>query len=186
MPEKLPGISVLIVNISGTADKISDAMDPARFAPVFMCKSEKEAKQLMAQRGIDLVAVCADTAEPALRLAEQARGPVLWSAQSRPDRKTRTECENAGILAVSDDSGLETALSLICAMRARLAQLETRTQDLKLKLEDMKLINRAKLLLMSRLNMSETQAHRYIEKAAMDGCAKRRDVAAAIIRTYEE
>ena len=34
--------------------------------------------------------------------------------------------------------------------------------------------------------MSEGDAHRYIEKTAMDSCLPRRDVAEGIIRTYEE
>ncbi|HCG61364.1 MAG TPA: antitermination regulator, partial [Collinsella sp.] len=51
---------------------------------------------------------------------------------------------------------------------------------------DTKLVNRAKLLLVTRLQMTEAEAHRYIEKTAMDNGESRRDVALRLIRTYEE
>ena len=52
--------------------------------------------------------------------------------------------------------------------------------------DDALLIDRAKQLLMSCLGMSEAQAHRYIEKCAMDGCVKRREIAVRIILTYDD
>ena len=52
-------------------------------------------------------------------------------------------------------------------------------------MEDIRLVNRAKLLLIEQLKMSESEAHRYIEKRAMDTCVKRRKVAEDIIKTYE-
>jgi len=39
-------------------------------------------------------------------------------------------------------------------------------------------------LLISELHMDEAQAHRYIEKSAMDRCVTKRVIAEEIIRTY--
>ena len=58
--------------------------------------------------------------------------------------------------------------------------------SLQQRLDDSRIVARAKLLLISHLGMSEGDAHRYIEKTAMDSCLPRRDVAEGIIRTYEE
>ena len=77
---------------------------------------------------------------------------------------------------------LPQLLSVCC----RLHSLKIREHSLQRKLSDTKLVNRAKLLLVSRLQMTETEAHRYIEKAAMDNGESRRDVALRLIRTYEE
>jgi len=52
-------------------------------------------------------------------------------------------------------------------------------------LSDIKIINRAKILLVTNLHMSEVQAHKYIERTAMDRCVKKREIAETIIRTYE-
>jgi response regulator NasT len=52
-------------------------------------------------------------------------------------------------------------------------------------MEEMRLVNRAKLILVQRFKMSEKDAHRFIEKNAMDRCVKRRTIAESIIRTYQ-
>ena len=70
-------------------------------------------------------------------------------------------------------------------MRRKVGALEKEASSLQRKMEEIRLVNRAKLVLMEHLNMSEAQAHRYIEKSAMDSCTKRSEVAETIIRTYE-
>ena len=52
------------------------------------------------------------------------------------------------------------------------------------KMEEIRLVNRAKWLLIECLSMSEAEAHRYIEKQAMDRCVTRREIARGIIQTY--
>ncbi|MPN53777.1 hypothetical protein SDC9_201443 [bioreactor metagenome] len=47
------------------------------------------------------------------------------------------------------------------------------------------MIDRAKMLLISHLAFSEAQAHRYIEKQAMDMRATKRAIAEEILKTYE-
>ena len=46
-------------------------------------------------------------------------------------------------------------------------------------------MNRAKWLLIECLNMTEAEAHRYIEKQAMDLRISRREAAENIIKTYK-
>ena len=58
-------------------------------------------------------------------------------------------------------------------------------EKLKHMVEDLKIIDRAKLLLVTCLNMTEEQAHRYLEKQAMDLRTSKLDVAKQVIRTYE-
>ncbi len=52
------------------------------------------------------------------------------------------------------------------------------------KMEEIRIVNRAKWLLISELKMDEQGAHRYIEKQAMDRCISKRIVAEEIIKTY--
>lgn len=51
--------------------------------------------------------------------------------------------------------------------------------------DEARLINRAKLALMLYLNMSESAAHRYIEKRAMDMRVTKKEIAKNILKTYE-
>ena len=50
--------------------------------------------------------------------------------------------------------------------------------------EDMRVISRAKACLMQYLNLTEEQAHRHIQKQAMDMRKKQREVAEEILRIY--
>ena len=51
-------------------------------------------------------------------------------------------------------------------------------------MEEVRIVARAKCILVEYLRMSEQQAHRYIEKQAMDQCITKREVSENIIRTY--
>ena len=51
-------------------------------------------------------------------------------------------------------------------------------------MDEIKTVNRAKWLLISELKLSEPDAHRYIEKQAMDRCVPKRQIAEEIIKTY--
>ena len=52
-------------------------------------------------------------------------------------------------------------------------------------MEEIRLVNRAKWLLIEELKMTEQEAHRYIEKQAMDRCVTKRVVAEQILSTYK-
>ena len=60
-----------------------------------------------------------------------------------------------------------------------------RTAELQMQLADLKRIQKAKSLLQRQLGMSEQDAHRWIEKAAMDRCVKKREIAETVIRLYD-
>ena len=70
-------------------------------------------------------------------------------------------------------------------MRNRMQSFESRVESLETRMEEIKIVNRAKLILVERLKMSEPEAHRFIEKSAMDRCVKKREIAENIIKTYE-
>lgn len=53
------------------------------------------------------------------------------------------------------------------------------------KISELNLINRAKCTLIHYLGLTEQQAHRFIEKQAMDRRMTRREIAEGILKTYE-
>ena len=76
------------------------------------------------------------------------------------------------------------ALNWMESARERLRQLEKKTLSIEEKMAEIRLVNKAKWILISQLSMSEPESHRYIEKQAMDRCVTRRSIAEEIIRTY--
>ncbi len=76
------------------------------------------------------------------------------------------------------------SLGVVRAAQKRYAGLSRENERLKSTLEEAKIINRAKFLLMQYLSLSEERAHKYIEKQAMDMRISRLEVARQILKTY--
>ncbi len=75
-------------------------------------------------------------------------------------------------------------LNWMTAARERLRSYEKKVQPIEEKMEEIRLVNRAKWLLIRELKMSEPDAHYYITHQAMDRCCSRRAAAEEIIRLY--
>ena len=65
--------------------------------------------------------------------------------------------------------------------RERLRKLEKRSVSLEDKMQEIRLVNRAKWLLITQKGMTEEQAHKAIEKLAMDSCITKSAAATQII-----
>ena len=68
-------------------------------------------------------------------------------------------------------------MELLCGTRERLRRMEQKTATIEEKMAEIRLVNRAKWQLIDQRGMTEQDAHRYIEKQAMDRCVTRRAVA---------
>ena len=75
-------------------------------------------------------------------------------------------------------------LNWMTATRERLRGLEKKSRPVEEKMEEIRLVNRAKWLLISELKMSEPDAHHFITHQAMDRCCSKRAVAEEIVRLY--
>lgn len=76
-------------------------------------------------------------------------------------------------------------LRILCATRERMRQMEAKQATVEEKIEEIRLVNRAKWLLIECLGMTEPEAHRYIEKQSMDQRISKREAAEAVIKTYK-
>ena len=121
--------------------------------------------------------------------AAETQGPgILLFVRADLQDPISQKVEDYGILTLPKPVNRQVvyqSVKLLFATRQRLRALEEKATSLQSKMEEIRLVNRAKLLLMEHLKMSEAEAHRHIEKAAMDACVKRRNIAEQIIRTYE-
>lgn len=77
------------------------------------------------------------------------------------------------------------ALKLAIAAHKKLKAIHNENTKLVQKIEDIRIIDRAKCVLVSRFSLTEPEAHRYIEKKAMDSRMTRRKVAEEILVMYE-
>ena len=84
------------------------------------------------------------------------------------------------------DDAFRRAVLSISESHARLIGTGKENSLLLAKTDEMRLINRAKRTLMNRLGFTELQAHKYIEKQAMNNRMTRKSVALKIIEAYEK
>lgn len=96
--------------------------------------------------------------------------------------------EGYGILTITkpfEPFYLYNMLKVAIAVQYKVQILSSQTVKLKNKMEEIRLVNRAKLLLIQNLKMTEDEAHRYLEKESMDRGLKRTALAEEVIKTYQ-
>jgi response regulator NasT len=77
-------------------------------------------------------------------------------------------------------------IRFVSQSREKIQILEKKNNELKQKIDDLGIVYRGKICLMGYLNLSEEEAHRYIQKKAMDMRLSPRKVAEQIIKTYQK
>ena len=93
-----------------------------------------------------------------------------------------------GVIALSKPTSRQMVaqnLRILCATRERMRRMQEKQATVEEKIKEIRLVNRAKWLLIECLRMTETEAHRYIEKQAMDLRISKREAAENIIKTYK-
>ena len=152
-----------------------------------------EAERKLAQLDPALVVwQCDAPGLPALRqcvrLAEGSEAVFLLLVRPGTYEAVWRFVQAAGICVMSWPAPQEvfrqTLRNLLLLLKKSLRAMQEKTDQLQSQLQDMKRIQKAKSLLMNQLGMSEADAHRWIEKAAMDRCVKKREIAETIIRMY--
>ena len=185
--------SVLTVSSTEKMNTVlSSLLTESHFHPVRMASSVSAARRAWNEQEYDLVIINSPLVdETGIRFAidlSTSRGTVvLLLVRAETYEEMLDKVSPHGIFVLSKpttSSILAVALGWMGSARERLRKLEKKTLSVEEKMEEIRLVNRAKWLLISELSMDEPQAHRYIEKQAMDRCISRRDVAQEIIQTY--
>ncbi|MBC5787634.1 MULTISPECIES: ANTAR domain-containing response regulator [Clostridiaceae] len=186
--------SVLVVSSSKKFyQQFMELLPKSEFSPLCSVTTVGEAKRILVDRSFRIVIVNTPLSDDfgihfAIELAEKQNCGILIFVKSEIQDAICQQVENYGILTLPKPVSKQMvfqSIKLLVAMQQKIRALETKASSLQSKMEDIRLVNRAKLLLIEQLKMSESEAHRYIEKRAMDTCVKRRKVAEDIIKTYE-
>ncbi len=186
--------ALIVSNSVKGAEYIEDVLRAASILDIAVLKSCGEARRMLAERDFDLVVVNAplkdETGESLSRhIAAKGASQVLLLVNSAIYEAVSAVCEGDGVLTISkpvNKTLLWSALKIANAAYNRLSRMQAENNKLRQKIEDIRFVDRAKHLLIAHMNMQEDDAHRYIEKQAMDSRATRRAVAEKIIKAYED
>ena len=183
--------SVLLVSASDAFFRTVAPLLPASdYGPVIQVSNLREA----GRHNADLVIVNSplpdgDGLDTCVRLcSETDSGVMLLVPQDRLET-VRETAMTAGVLTLGkplSSALFSQGLCSLCAMHERLRAREQVQQRVEETIEELRLINRAKWLLITCLNMTEDEAHRYIGKLAMQQQCSKREIADNIIRIYAQ
>lgn len=132
---------------------------------------------LSSEFGLDYVA----------EVSKKTRAPivVLARADIANDVQKRVKFTGAFVLEKPfTKSVLQQTVKMAVIAQENLNRLKNEKNELQGKLDDVKIIDRAKCCLIEYLNMTENQAHKHIQKRAMDSRKTQREIAEDILRTY--
>ncbi len=186
--------SALIVSTSDKDTSLFSALlSEAEISAIKFVQSCESANKLLLKQNFDLVIIdpplSDESGESFSRyIAGKGISQVILIVKEESLDYVFAEYEKDGILTISkpiDKIGFRAALSIIKAVQSRVRRIQEENAQLKQKIEDIRVIDRAKCLLISCMKMSEQESHRYIEKQAMDMRSSKRSVAEGILKRYE-
>ena len=171
----------------------TEMLNAASMKPLAVLESADEARRLLGERDIDLVIVDSPLHDEmgedlARHVASMDVAQVIFVVSGEHVDAVSAVCEDDGVLVLArplNKAMFWSALKLAGAAQNRLKRIQAENDKLKRQMEDIRIIHRAKCELIFRHKISEEQAHRLIEKRAMDTRSTRRVVAEGMLKSLE-
>ena len=186
--------SLLLVSASEKFNLyMRNLLPESRYRPVQIATDAAQARRCFLETPYDVVVINAPLPDDfgaglALDLCENSGAGVLLLVKADHFADLQARLSPLGALVLSKPTNAQMvsqSLLLLCATRERLRRMEQKTASMEEKMEEIRIVNRAKWQLIDQLKMTEKEAHRYIEKQAMDRCVTRRVIAEGILATYK-
>lgn len=185
--------TVLVVSSS---EKMNEALKPlltgSRFRKVSFVNSATVANRLILENTYDFVIINSPLPDDfgtklAIDVSSSKNTVCLQLVKSDVFENVSDKVTDYGVFLMQKPTSaalVTQAIQFMVSAREKLRGLTKKTISIEEKMEEIRIVNRAKWLLIENLKMTEPDAHRYIEKQAMDTCVSKRKIAEDIINTY--
>lgn len=185
---------VLAVSASDAfSTALREVLPPSSFSSVRVVPDAASARRALSERAFDFVIINSPLGDESfVRFAIDAscsdETVVLFLARTELYNEVYLKLTEEGVFLLQkpvSKTVFSFAVKWLMSARERLRKSETKTLSMAEKMEEIRLVNRAKWLLIEKRGMSEPEAHRYLEKQAMDRCVTRRRIAEEILDAYK-
>ena len=185
--------SILVVSAGDKFNTVISRLLPVnQYWPVVIVKDAEDARRLFFEKGFDIVLINAQTPynddiQLAVDICDKSEAGVILLTPGDYYEEICSKTIPHGIMTVSKpvtEHYIRQSLSLVCAMAERMKNLMKKQYTVDEKIEEIRIVNKAKWLLIDHARMTEPEAHRFIEKKAMDDRVSKKDVALRIISQY--
>ena len=183
--------SVLLVSASEKFRDVMHALLPMTdYYPVVAARSAGEARRRFSESSYDLALILSPLPDEfgsrlAMDICESSDTGVLLLVKKDVYDDIYSKVMGQGVMVLpvpASTQMIEQSLRMLCAARERLRRMEEKQATVEEKIAEIRLVNRAKWVLIERLHITEAEAHRFIEKQAMDSRLSRREIADRILR----
>ena len=152
-----------------------------------------EARRRLANQEYDLAVINTQLRDEfgsdlACHIAESTTAGVMLLIKLEYAAEINAKVEASGVFVLEKPvsrSMFQYTVRMMETMEHRLQMLKQENVRLQNKIEEIRLVDRAKLVLMEYLKISEENAHSYIEHQAMNMRCTKQEIAQSIIRTYQ-
>lgn len=185
--------SVLLVSGGDKfAQTLMALLPPSHYWPVTAVKTAGEARRVLAGQTYDMVFINTPLPDDfgtqlASDICGRSDAGVLMFVASELFQEVSDQATERGILTLPKPTSTQMIthfLRVLCAVRERMRRMEEKQASVEEKIQEIRLVNRAKWALIQCLGMSEEEAHRYLEKQAMDHRISKREAALQVLSTY--
>ena len=185
--------SVLVVSAS---DAFNSALTPllpeSKFDPIRIETSVNSSRRALSERGYDFIVINSPLPDDsgirfAIDLSGLKTSVALLMVRSDVYAAMYNKVAEYGVYVLPKPTSkpiVSQAIDWMIATRERLKKFEKKTVSTEEKMQEIRIVNHAKWILIEHVKMTEAEAHRYIEKQAMDYCISKREMAEEIIKTY--
>ena len=177
----------LIVSAGASSNEyISARLTELGYARPIIVPSAAEARRRMLESDFELIVV--NSPLPDEFAVEKTDAGVIFLAKAAAAEQLLTPLSEEGVLLVTkpfSNTFFLQAIHMAAASNHRLLLLRQENQRMQEKLAQVRLVSRAKCCLIELGHMTEAEAHRYIEKKAMDTRRDRAEVAQEILDSYD-
>ncbi len=186
--------SVLLVSSS---EKFTAGLLPLfpehEFGPVETAKNVGKARRKLLERGYDIILINTPLSDDfgtklALDVVADSKSSVLLFVKNDMYEEITDKVIDFGVFTLSKPTSsmvVRQLLQNMYAMQERFRRMEKKAATLEEKMEEIRVVNHAKWILIQNMQLTEAEAHKLIEKQAMDTRQTKREVAEGIVKTYE-
>ncbi len=183
--------SVLVVSaVENFNTAMSSMLRESDYKPVKYASSIGEAQRAIADRHFDFVIINAPLKDDlgvrfAIDCSTSHSAVVLLLIQNEIHAEVYGKVTEHGVFTLPKPMSKQTMTVALMWMRtaaAKVKKYEKKTTSIEDKMQEIRLINKAKWKLIDEKNMTEPEAHRYIEKTAMDRCMTKAELAKEILK----
>lgn len=182
--------SALIVSYSKkVADSLTEMLAQTSVTDVTTLSNGGEVRRMLIEKEFDLYIINTPLPDEfgddlALNIASNGIGVVVLIVKAELYDQISERVEDYGVITMAKPISRTlfwNALKLAIAAHKKIKAIHNENTKLQQKIEDIRIIDRAKCVLISKMSLTEPEAHRYIEKKAMDTRRTRRKVAEEIL-----